>query len=1364
VAAMKAEAGWGAAAVLVATFVGVGSQSSRPAQPSGSGERSAPASILGTQTAKPEAKSDFERGPCRDLEDTLRRFLLAPAQQIAAPASCYDTQPPKAASPKPTSPKPNLSKSTSPNWVPKGFTNDQEQAVDFQQRACTLQYVIAILPDPLHTHFSLTFDRMAEAIQQGAQDEGYFYDSSWLPWETGEKPLVLLADQDKADDEKKAREEQPGVLLFRGKAEDCDAPITLQIWTPAEQPYCNGLAVFVVGEEPTGGIHKRQFENALDWIAALAPSRSKQVKILGPTFSGSLPSLAQLFAQSGPNNLLSILTANSLGSPLMVYSGGITNNTLAGWFQGQFPKVEFRSFQNDDTTLFKAYRQYLKGLDFEASHLAILSEDETAYGGFSTGDSDPLCQLNPLWDNGGVGPTCLYYPRDLSALRDAYQKEGIFSPGSKADSSEAAQRQLSSNIADPEGKEHDTIRNYSGDQTALSQEASLKQIVSLLQAHEAQYIVVRSSNPLDQLFLSHYLLKTYPAGRIVIEGSDLLLRRETGSTALSGIMTLTNYPLLPWEYHWSANFGTAPYLHDHRIFEQYLAQGTYVASRSLFHVSDPAFYDLDGRCKSSTDTFLPPNCEGLSIPGYAPPFWILPDPSHLRDTSRRPAIWLSVLGRDGFWPVAAFNAPLDIEVPKAEIPASKRHAVRDFFESRWDFFATLFQSWKHRFKKRFEADYEGWPEWPPMPISMKICLLGVFLLAVFHLHCCWKPSITVKPVHRASFVRIPGPSHPTLILFGSAVVAAIPILLAWGYGAMSLGGEPVPHAWWYRLLLPISWLSAYLAVSLNIQDALSRNPDEKAAAAEEDSLKRHLRRVWSGMRLGWAYFRWNKNDWRTKLKFVFRNSQVAAQVGNALKYPKVATFAFGVLTALLYCAVDFFLDQSLNDANTVPTYWRAIHLTTGVSPLVPILALTVGLYLWFWHSLQGLALFGPDRPMLPRRSSLNTSATDSLLTMFSRERAQKPLEDLCDPFAAEVVCVGIGVFVAVAVLAWALAGWDVPIRNLGAKRSAIFFCLFMDLCISLMLANAWQFLRIWLRLRNLLLFLDRMPLRRTTKALKDISWGSVWKMSGGILDVRYKLLSRQWESLNHLINSIDKSKPDGASDWNEQIKKTLAVMMDKFAKWYAGSWDKWQERDLSSLAAFQESIAETAGYSIVNQLLPEWMKEETSLILDLPEKKDNSEKQEKENGKNEDEGNSSEGQLKLYIRNAEELVCLVYLGFVQNILGRLRTLAMQMLWLFVALSASLATYPFDPRPALSGMMLVLFLILGTVVAIVYAQMHRDGTLSLVTNTTPGELGVDFWIKFASFAAGPILGLLATNFPGIPGSLFSWLQPGLESIK
>jgi hypothetical protein len=49
-------------------------------------------------------------------------------------------------------------------------------------------------------------------------------------------------------------------------------------------------------------------------------------------------------------------------------------------------------------------------------------------------------------------------------------------------------------------------------------------------------------------------------------------------------------------------------------------------------------------------------------------------------------------------------------------------------------------------------------------------------------------------------------------------------------------------------------------------------------------------------------------------------------------------------------------------------------------------------------------------------------------------------------------------------------------------------------------------------------------------------------------------------------------------------------------------------------------------------------------------------------------------------------------------------------------------YSFDPLPVLGGMFLALFLITGGTVVLVFGQMHRDATLSHITNTRPGELG------------------------------------------
>ena len=85
-----------------------------------------------------------------------------------------------------------------------------------------------------------------------------------------------------------------------------------------------------------------------------------------------------------------------------------------------------------------------------------------------------------------------------------------------------------------------------GNQTPLNQEAFLLEIVAALRELHARYILLRSSNTLDQLFLTNFLRRSYPDGRIVIFSPDLMFIRERGATGLSGVMTLGTYPLFPW--------------------------------------------------------------------------------------------------------------------------------------------------------------------------------------------------------------------------------------------------------------------------------------------------------------------------------------------------------------------------------------------------------------------------------------------------------------------------------------------------------------------------------------------------------------------------------------------------------------------------------------------------------------------------------------------------------------------------------------------------------------------------------------------------------------------------------------------------
>jgi len=618
--------------------------------------------------------------------------------------------------------------------------------------------------------------------------------------------------------------------------------------------------------------------------------------------------------------------------------------------------------------------------------------------------------------------------------------------------------------------------------------------------------------------------------------------------------------------------------------------------------------------------------------------------------------------------------------------------------------------------------------WPLMPLSMELFLVLLVGFSFFHLWCCEFASFTAKPAFRAHFATYNG-RHRALILMGSFLIALMALITGWGCGAFSAIPGLFPNLTNVRYLVFSLWGIAGLSMLVNL--FVTRNLNEDAANRHRGS---------------------HSDAW-------FR--------GLAILYLVV----FGVLIWVFIQLLVDRLEDALILATRVLVYWRSMNLVSGVSPLVPFLSLTLGLYLWFWYSLHGLALFGSDRPRLPPRAKLIIDLQNEdknkakgrdldVLPMFSQECAAKPAEEMATPLAWQSLGLTLLLFFLFLKLVVLVVG-DVPIRSLGARTYAQIFCLWLDFCFSLVLATSWQLWRTWSGLRQLLVFLDRLPLRRTLGALHGFSWGSVWKMSGNVLDVRYKLASRQLECLNHLHASLqeainasldDDDELKGAEDCLKAVAEDQKLGVE-FARWYSRSYRNPKAAGLRRFEEFQKQMAATAGLMLTHLLIPAWRKEEHSLILVSSRGSDENERKQ-----------SSPESLDEHIRNAEEFVCLTYLGFAQNMLGRIRTMVIATLGLFVAATLSASTYPFDPRPVLSGVLFVLLIVVDSVVVLVYAGMHKDATLSHVTNTNPGELGSEFWFKLLGYGIAPLLGLITTMFPELPGFLFSWLQPGLTSLK
>jgi hypothetical protein len=413
---------------------------------------------LSTPTPSNPSGSELQLySACIEIADRLQRFVREPdraSRLWKLPGSCYIA-----------------------GQAPDGLKTPQASP--------GVQFAIATAPNPVSTHLALLFDRIVQAIQQAAQDESYSYDDSWFPWEGGTRDYSSFADQQAAQTLQKTQADQPGVMIFRrGQLNDKDAP------------YEGGLIVFLVGEKPTGGVSDRQFDNALEWVVKLGGISSEQpLCILGPTFSGSLPSL-----QRALNLELASGQIKWYKGRLQVWSGtvssGLDYERFSNWVNNRKDESFFRAGMENDSLMTDRFCQYLSDQGYPPEKVAFLSEDETAFGG-SIVNQQQQQQSSPC-----IKALQFYYPRDIATLRSAYEQQAILGPAKPSANANAPSTTLRADLSEPSSSDHDTMRSFGGQLTPLAQESILFDIVKRVNEQQIQFIILRSTSSLDQIFLS----------------------------------------------------------------------------------------------------------------------------------------------------------------------------------------------------------------------------------------------------------------------------------------------------------------------------------------------------------------------------------------------------------------------------------------------------------------------------------------------------------------------------------------------------------------------------------------------------------------------------------------------------------------------------------------------------------------------------------------------------------------------------------------------------------------------------------------------------------------------------------------------
>ena len=227
--------------------------------------------------------------------------------------------------------------------------------------ALDLRIIIALLPDPDASTMDWMYDAHLAALRRALERTGYLIDSAWFP-----EPGAPQPELDGSDLSGTGADIWPGVMVFRGKGGLSTDSL---------------LVLYIVGEIPTAGVHRGALHAALREAIELTPADT--LRILGPTFSGSAPSLRAVLSEE---------IRGDRCSPVRVISGSATSvdsrNLLSFLLPGcggngaTNDNVRFNATVHTDTEYAHVIAEnLLKPLGLGARDVALLAESNTAYGG-----------------------------------------------------------------------------------------------------------------------------------------------------------------------------------------------------------------------------------------------------------------------------------------------------------------------------------------------------------------------------------------------------------------------------------------------------------------------------------------------------------------------------------------------------------------------------------------------------------------------------------------------------------------------------------------------------------------------------------------------------------------------------------------------------------------------------------------------------------------------------------------------------------------------------------------------------------------------------------------------------------------------
>ncbi len=1132
----------------------------------------------------------------------------------------------------------------------------------------TPEVMFAILPDPVHTHLALWFDRSVDALEDALADSGWEYQKHWMPWrlEGGGGGSAKTKDGEEQRLFLDGQEQFPGVILFRPKALDHTAK---DVAAGAKIPATHPLVVFLIGDSPTSGINQTQFERAVAQMQAIAPGQER-LKIVGPNFTGSGPSLHALLDEAKQTTLAKVKVDVASGSisdwrcsDLLPH--GVADAEHGRCTDGAAAADSFVSFDVDFAWEVQQTEIYLheKG-HLQYSEMAQLSEDESGFGALSSVGT----QANEILK--------LTFPRNISHLRSAYQKNRVWGFGGASQGS----NNISLNLDFDETHEgDDAVPEFANKQMPVSQEATLGQVTSILEERHIKAVLLSATDVLDELFVAQILARQAPNVVVVVRGTDVLFLRSGDGGVYHNMYAVSPWPLLPKNYYWSQKpprMGLRDFPNDH-------AQGFYTATRYL----------IEGGAGVK-------QMQDYSSPLVA---------------TERPPLWLMAIGHGAYWPLAL----LPEDVPTNDLP--KEHVDRA---------STNLPKLPHLMEPAGLGPEDNRP-----PVTQLLLILGACLLCLTHMGKClnWKWLAGIATRYRISEVSTrPGKLR---VQMGISFLGLLALCLL--CGPAKIPDSAREWSWAFPLLLG-TWALSLATASCGLDLGVSEAEAAKTPA-----------------RLFWAKV--------------------------ALSVPLLAatTGVWGLVWGLLPAS------GTASEGLKEFFVFRSRYPLSGASPVLPLLLTLAAMIIYLLNHLDRFTFGKTLRPRLPGKVNGVPNCPD--------ERAVRPLNELLTypPEAPAIVrklgilgVIAFNTFIVVETIHLTPKMFDGGVLAVvcGLAMFTVLLALLWDLSMAAYL---------WRQLKLLCLEpLESSSLRAGFSSVCGIAWKDLWLLPQAHRGLsQYRTLTRALEQAGRKVMHAEAyvdagvGKPLdtfwGLRDESTELRaedaplpeetETLQATIEKFGEVQSGlevtarsvlaelkkSWSD----EVGLVSAVDEPGGKGKGHAeggdgglSVSKLRAAWREDVSEAFPGVAFKARPDEKK--------DDGPPA----KVLQGIREEWIALVYIHFVRMVLIQIRSRLLTSVALYLLLVLSVTSYPFLNRHVLILALAVVFAILAATAVTTYAAINRDPILSRTTESQPGRLDIDFYVRAASMVGVPLLGLIASQFPEVSSFLFSWIEPGMAAVK